>query len=48
MAKKERKQMTDEERRKRSEAIQKIVLPVANAASASFVKVLVEHLFRGA
>jgi len=48
MAKKERKQMSPEDRRKRSEAIQKIALPVVNAAAASMAKVLVEHLFRGA
>lgn len=44
---KEKKQVSAEEKRNRSEAIQKIAIPVANATLASIAKVLVEHLLRG-
>lgn len=47
MAKRERKQMTEEDKRKRSEVIQKITLPMANAAVVTITKVMVEHLLRG-
>ena len=47
MAKRERKQMTEEDKRKRSEAIMKIALPVANSAVVTITKVMVEHLLRG-
>ena len=36
--------MSEEEKRKRSEAIQRIVFPLASSAVASVAKVLVEHL----
>lgn len=44
---KEKKQKTVEDKRKRSEAIFKIALPVVNATSASIAKVLVEHFLKG-
>ena len=37
---------TEEEKRKRSEAIQRIVFPLASSALASVAKVLVENLIR--
>ncbi len=48
MAEREKRQKSDEEKRKQSEAIQRVVLPLANATLASIARVLVEHLFGGA
>ena len=38
------KRLSEEEKRKKSEAIQRIVFPLASSAVASVTKVLVEHL----
>lgn len=38
--------MSEEEKRKRSEAIQRIVFPLASSTLASVAKVLVENLLR--
>lgn len=45
---KEREPLSDEQKEKRSEAISRIVLPLANATLASIARVVVEHLFKGA
>ena len=38
------KRLSEEEKRKKSEAIQRIVFPLASSAVASVAKVLMEHL----
>lgn len=48
MAKRDKKALTDEEKRKKSEQLQRVVLPVVNATFASIAKVLVEQFFKGA
>lgn len=48
MSKQDKRQMSDEERQKKSEAISRIVLPLANATLASIARALVEQLFKGA
>lgn len=47
-ASKDKKQKSEEEKRRKSEAISRIVLPLANATLASVARVLVEQLFKGA
>ena len=42
--KKKQSSMSEEEKRKRSEAIQRIVFPLASSTLASVAKVLVENL----
>ena len=42
--KKKQTSMSEEEKRKRSEAIQRIVFPLASSTLASVAKVLVENL----
>ena len=44
--KKKQSSMSEEEKRKRSEAIQRIVFPLASSTLASVAKVLVENLLR--
>ena len=44
--KKKQTGMSEEEKRKRSEAIQRIVFPLASSTLASVAKVLVENLLR--
>lgn len=48
MARREKKQKSDEEKRRKSEAISRVVLPLANATLASIARALVEQLFKGA
>lgn len=43
---KKQSSMSEEEKRKRSEAIQRIVFPLASSTLASVAKVLVENLLR--
>ena len=38
------RRLSEEEKRKKSEAIQRIVFPLASSAVASMAKVLMEHL----
>ena len=47
MADEQKKQRSAEDKRKRSEAIIKVVLPMANATVASVAKVVVEHILKG-
>lgn len=44
--KKKQSSISEEERRKRSEAIQRIVFPLASSTLASVAKVIVENLLR--